>query len=91
MNMENNIYYELIERTYTIDREETFFVCENDEIRYWRKEYDIQKWFHDNIPEPVENTGYYLLTEQILQVFNEAYPNSKLPVETPNENCALVY
>lgn len=82
---------ELIDSKHTIDREESFFVCMSDEIRYWRKAYDIQQWFHDNIPEPVENTGYYVLNEQLLREFNEAFPDRKLPVEAPNENCAIVY
>ncbi len=80
----------LIRSRYVNDREETFFVCENERIWYGRKDYEIQNWFHDNIPVPVENTGYYVLTEQILTAFNEAFPDI-LPMEAPNENCALVY
>lgn len=85
------VYKALIESKYTIDREETCYVFARDEVRYWRKAYDVQEWFHDHIPEPVENTGYYILTEDILLAFNETFHDEELPVEAPDEWGALVY
>ena len=82
---------DLIQSKYVIDREETCYVCVRDEVRYWRKAYDIQEWFHENIPEPVENTGYYILTEEMLEAFNKEFPEDELPVEAPSSNEALVY
>lgn len=82
---------DLIESKYTIDREEICYVCEEEEVHYWRKAYDIQDWFHDHIKEPVENTGYYILSEKMLKAFNRKFPQDKLPVEAPDETSALVY
>jgi len=82
---------ELIESKYTIDREETCYVCDRDEVCYWRKAYDIQDWFHKNIPEPVENTGYYVLNEQQIAAFNKEFPEDNILVEAPSETSALVY
>ena len=86
-----NIYDDLIQSKYTIDREETCYVCSQEEVRYWRKAYDIQEWFHEHIPVHVENTGYYVLTEKILTAFNKAFKDEKLPVESPEDGQALVY
>lgn len=82
---------DLIERKYTIDREEICYVCDNDEVHYWRKAYDIQDWFHEKLPEPVENTGYYILPEELLAAFNQEFPEDKLPVEAPDGVYTLVY
>lgn len=82
---------DLIDSKYTIDREETCYVCDSDEVRYWRKAYDIQEWFHEHIPEPVENTGYYVLTKKQITAFNKKFPEDKIPVEEPDETSALVY
>lgn len=81
----------LIESRYVIDREETCFVCGSEEIRYWRKEYDVQDWFYDHISEQIENTGYYTLSEETILQFNKAFPDDALPVEPPDEESALVY
>ena len=32
-----------IDESYTVDREETCYVCSYTEVRYWRKAYDIQE------------------------------------------------
>lgn len=82
---------DLIQSEYTIGREEVCYVCEHEEIRYWRKAYDIQDWFHETIHEPVENTGYYILTEEMLIEFNKEFPDDRLPAEAPNDDYALVY
>lgn len=82
---------DLIDSKYTIDREEICCVCVREEIRYWRKAYDIQEWFHEHISEQVENTGYYILTEEMIRAFNKRFPEDKLPVEAPDVNGALVY
>lgn len=82
---------EVIQVKYTIDREEICYVCEREEVRYWRKAYDVQEWFHDNIHDPIENTGYYILTQEMLIAFNKYFYEDQLPVEDPSEDCALVY
>lgn len=82
---------DLIESKYTISKEEACYVCEYDEVHYWRKAYDIQDWLHDHIQEQVENTGYYILSEKLLKAFNRKFKEDKLPVEPPDEDSALVY
>lgn len=79
-----------IDESYTVDREETCYVCSYTEIRYWRKAYDIQDWFYDHIGH-VENTGYYILSKELLQDFNEKFEDEELPVEAPNEKYAYCY
>lgn len=82
---------DLIDSKYIIDREETCYVCREDEVHYWRKAYDIQDWIYEHLPEKVENTGYYILSEQFLKDFNKKFPEDRLPVEAPNDDYALVY
>lgn len=79
-----------IDESYTVDREETCYVCSYSEVRYWRKEYDIQDWFHEHIGH-VENTGYYILSKELLQEFNEEFEEETLPVKEPNEEYAYCY
>lgn len=80
-----------IERKYTIERVERCFVCDCAEVRYWRKAYDIQDWFHENIEVVVENTGFYILSGELLLRFNKAFQNDKVKVEEPGEESALFY
>lgn len=76
---------------YTIDRIDDWYVCDTREVMYWRKAYDVQEWFHENLGVVVENTGYYLLNTEIIQQFNEAFPERPLPEDPPDEEFALVY
>ena len=85
------IFNEDIERKYTIERVEKRFVCNADEVRYWRKAYDIQDWFHDHIEGDVENTGYYILSGDLLLKFNKAFKEDKIEAEEPDEEAALFY
>lgn len=82
---------DLIKSKYIIDREEACYVCASKEMRYWRKAYDIQEWIHENLPEPVENTGYYILTEAFLDEFNKTFPEDTLPTKGLGNHSALVY
>lgn len=61
-------------------------MCSTDEVQYWRKAYDVQEWFHENIDGIVENTGYYILDENLRTEFNIKFPEDTLPdEETPDE------
>ncbi len=90
-NFYEQVPSELINSRYTIDREETCFVCSCEEVRYWRKEYNIQDWFYEHIPGEIENTGYYALSEETIRQFNIAFPDDALPVEPPSKESALMY
>ena len=82
---------ENIERRYTIERVEKCFVCNADEVRYWRKAYDIQSWFHKHIEADVENTGFYIISGELLLKFNKAFPEDKIEAEEPDGESALFY
>lgn len=76
---------------YITDRTEDLFVCDRDRVKYWRKEYEIQDWFHDNIGYEMENTGFYLLTGELLTSFNRAFPAERVWPDDPTEESALFY
>lgn len=80
----------LIEERYTLEKVETCFVCRTEEVKYWRKAYDIQDWFYEMIGD-VENTGYYMLSVELQSEFNEAWPDDAIEVEEPSEESALFY
>lgn len=86
-----DISNEDIDRKYTISRTEKCFVCDSEEIRYWRKAYDIQEWFHEHIDGEVENTGYYILSGELLLKFNKVFQEDKVEAEAPDEEAALFY
>lgn len=67
------------------------FVCCAEEVQYWRKEYDIQQWFYDNLDSDIENTGYYLLNDDVLRRFNRKYPEYNFLADASEENSALFY
>lgn len=76
---------------YTIERIDDWYACDAHETMYWRKAYDVQDWFHENLGVVVENTGYYLLNAEIIRRFNEAFPERPLPEGIQDEESALVY
>lgn len=76
---------DVIMNKYIIDKEESCYVCKITEVQYWRKAYDIQDWFHENIPCNVENTGYYLLDEDQRAEFNKEFPYDTLPEDSSEE------
>lgn len=56
---------DIIDERYTIERNKDYIVCHYQDIGYWRKEYDIQSRFYEEIGA-VENCGYYVLTDATL-------------------------
>ena len=63
----------ILDEKYTDDIVKRCYVCKQEEEKYWRKEYDIQKWFHEHLERyhetDVENCGYYMIPEFILRQF----------------------
>lgn len=76
---------------YIVERVEKRFVCKCDEVQYWRKAYDIQNWFHDHIDDEVENTGFYILSRELLLEFGESFSEYEIEAEDPSEETALFY
>lgn len=90
-NFHTEVSDDVIQEKYIIDKEEPCYVCCTDEIRYWRKAYDVQDWFHDNIDGNVENTGYYILDEDLREAFNREFPDDTLPDEETTGQYAYFY
>ena len=43
------------------------YVCQKEEVYYWRKAYEVQDYVYDALkPTQVENCGYYLLSPDII-------------------------
>ncbi len=80
-----------IKTKYTVERVEPKYACQAEEVRYWRKAYDIQEWFHEHIEEDVENTGFYILSSAMLLEFNKAFPEDRIEAIEPDEEEALFY
>lgn len=63
----------ILDEKYTNDVIKNCYICKQEEEKYWRKEYDIQKWFHEHLERyhetAVENCGYYMIPEFILRQF----------------------
>lgn len=81
---------EQIRAHYTIDREEECFVFKREKVAYWRKDYDLQELIYDVLAENIENTGYYLLTEEAVVAIN-GYGDQYCQWFEPTETSALFY
>lgn len=90
-NFRAEIEDDVIQEKYIINKEELCYVCHTDEVQYWRKEYDIQDWLHDSIGCNVENTGYYILDEELRSNFNSEFPEVPLPNEKTPDQYAYFY
>lgn len=86
-----SISQEDVDAKYTRTDIEKHFVCNLERVHYWRKAYDVQEWFHDNLSaDYIENCGYYILSEELIEDFNESF-NEYIEPEKPDEESALFY
>lgn len=53
-------------QTYLFDADEEYLVCHMEEVAYWRKEYDVQDFIHENIEADILNCGYYEVSQELL-------------------------
>lgn len=77
-----------IDSKYTLTKTEECFVYYEEEVSYWRKEYEKRDFFYDKFP--VENCGYYKLNVNIIHEFNEKF-NEDVPEEDCTNESALFY
>ena len=77
-----------VREKYTVEKFEDRFVCAAETVRSWGKRYDIQNFFHENLGCHVENTGMYMISEELLEEFNAAFPEFALVDE---EGSGLFY
>lgn len=87
-----------IDTKYLLHKTESLYVCHKKEVAYWRKHYDLSTYISEMMETPVENTGYYPLTdEQIEEIcdYQRDYPREYeryQPIPYPaNDNEAIVY
>ena len=59
---------------YVIDENVEVYACHHEEIRYWRKNYELQNKIYENYDGEIENCGYYALNEEFLK---ELFPRRK--------------
>ena len=70
-----------------------YCVACKEEVLYWRRNYELSE-FLDKYIDCIENNGYYILTEKVIEAYNKkaAYKGWKqISVEIPTEASALFY
>lgn len=60
--------WEEFESKYVFEKQEDFYVYGSDDVAYWRKEYDTRDAIHEACGKPIENCGYYLCNDEMLDV-----------------------
>ena len=76
---------------YTYATVETCYICDCEDVRNWRKAYDIQDWFHEHLECEIENTGMYLLSDDVIKAFNGAFPEFAISSEEIDPEKPLFY
>jgi hypothetical protein len=78
-----------IEEKYTITKSVPHYIWNEYEEKYWRKHYDLQIWFYDNL-EDVENCGYYILNADLIAEMNKEF-HENVAEDDPTDDEALFY
>ena len=78
-----------IEEKYIITKSVPHYIWLESEEAYWRKHYDLQDWFYNNL-ENVENCGYYILDADLIAAMNENFHES-VSEDDPTDDEALFY
>ena len=65
------------------------YIWDQDEVKYWRKNYDLQDWVYENV-DGVDNTAYCILSTELINEINYMF-DANIPVEAPTEESALFY
>ena len=81
-----------IQANFLVETTQPYYVHICERVAYWRKNYDVQDFFYENL-DHVENTGFYLLNDEVITDFNLKVGDSLggLPMEAPTEEQALFY
>lgn len=78
-----------IEEKYTIVKSVPHYIWIETEEAYWRKHYDLQEWFYDNL-QNVDNCGYYILDAEQIAEMNDRFDEC-VSEEDPTDEEALFY
>jgi hypothetical protein len=78
------ISIEEVEAKYIVTKTYPAYFWEEDEVEYWRKNYDLQEYMC------AENTQYVMLDANLITRINERF-GCAIPLVEPNENEAMFY
>lgn len=65
------------------------YIWAEEEVKYWRKCYELQDWIYENI-DTADNTAYCILSTELIHAINDWF-GEDIPVEEPTEESALFY
>jgi hypothetical protein len=78
-----------IEKKYTVTEVNPGYIWEETEVKYWRKNYELQDLIYELI-EGVDNTGYYMLSAEIIRIINKRF-GAHITPKDPTSRSALFY
>ena len=78
-----------VKEKYIYTKIEPYYCWEEEEVQYWRKNYDLQDWMYENI-DGVNNCGYSVLDLDAISEINDLF-DADLPAVKPTEARALFY
>ena len=81
---------DIIRRDYIITVTKPFYIWEEKEEAYWRKNWDLVEWLEYTMKKPLENTGYYRLNKTLIHRINRKF-GSHASEESATEDCAMFY
>lgn len=65
------------------------YIWKEEEVQYWRKNYELQDWIYEHI-NTADNTAYCLLNTYLINELNATF-GEDIPVEEPTDESALFY
>ena len=80
--------------TYIFEQLDDVWVFEKDEVGYWRKAYDLQDMIYEAFNSQIENCGYYVVPDDLLEKINqyqEAHNYSTWFYELPDDECYVYH
>lgn len=77
----------IIKTSYLSSRTETAYSFYSETIANWIDDYDIQKWFFENLSANIENAGYYRIPISVIRNFNGAFAHTGVSI--PEEDGIL--
>lgn len=78
-----------LEEKYIITESVPTYIWYEEDEAYWRKHYELQQWFYDNL-EDVDNCGYYILDAEQIAEMNTEF-GEHVSEEDPTDDEALFY
>ncbi len=79
---------------FEVEKTECFYVCDAKRLKHWYKNYKVSDFFADHFGRPVLNCGYILITQDVVDDFNEEFRSNLNYIDvdcTYDENSAVFY